>query len=117
MRLAAVFWVLWKATNNVSSEKKRMKSPTEIVSSLLLFISYWEGLQNLESCNELEQGVAVLKTLALVSSTRPAARRPGESGDPRWCDQLKIITVTRMLFDLANDIGIFASDVFVIIYI
>lgn len=42
-----------------------MKSPTEIVSSLLLFISYWEGLQNLESCNELEQGVAVLKTLAL----------------------------------------------------
>ena len=63
--LAAVFWALWKGRNNVCSEKKRTKSPTEIISSLRLFISYWAGLHNPESCNELEQGAEVLKTLAL----------------------------------------------------
>jgi hypothetical protein len=55
--LAAVCWEIWQARNNVCFEKKRIRSPTEIICSTSPFLKYWAGLQKEEGKATLEAGV------------------------------------------------------------
>ena len=54
-----------RARKNVCFEKKRIKSPTEILCSPCAFLTYRAGFQNLENQQHLEQGAEALKEMAL----------------------------------------------------
>jgi hypothetical protein len=42
--LAAVIWAIWRTRNAACFDKKRVKSPTEIVCLICSFLTYWAGL-------------------------------------------------------------------------
>lgn len=59
--LAAICWAMC----NICFERKRIRSPTEIICSISSFISYWAELQQEEDKKTLEAGAEILKTTAL----------------------------------------------------
>ena len=46
--LVAICWAIWRVRNTVCFEKKRVKSPSEIVCMMCSFFTYWAGLQQVE---------------------------------------------------------------------
>ncbi|KAF8647539.1 hypothetical protein HU200_065347 [Digitaria exilis] len=47
--LASICWAIWKARNNICFQKKKIRSPTEIICSITSFLSYWEGAEALKT--------------------------------------------------------------------
>jgi hypothetical protein len=64
--LATFCWSIWLMRNNVCFEKKKVRSPTEIICSTSAFLKYWAGLQDEEGKILLETGAEALKNAALL---------------------------------------------------
>jgi hypothetical protein len=64
--LAAFCWAIWLARNNVCFEKKKIRSPTEIICSASAFLKYWARLQKEVGKTMLEAGAEALKSAALL---------------------------------------------------
>ena len=63
--LAAICWSIWRSRNNVCFEKKKIRSPTEIICLASSFIVFWTELQKAENPNSLVAGAEALKNMAL----------------------------------------------------
>jgi len=63
--LAAVCWAIWRTRNSVCFDKKRIKSPTEIVCMICSFLIYWAGMLNDGLKQQVVQGAEAVKTAAL----------------------------------------------------
>jgi len=68
--LSAVCWAIWRTRNSVCFDKKRIKSPTEIVCMMCSFLIYWagmlkDGLKQQVIQGEMIQGAKILKMVAL----------------------------------------------------
>jgi hypothetical protein len=63
--LTAVIWAIWRTNNDVCFDKKRIKSPTEIVCLICSFLTYWTGLLKEDLRNQVIQGAEVVKASAL----------------------------------------------------
>jgi len=63
--LAAICWSIWRSRNNVCFEKKKIRSPTEIICLASSFIVFWTELQKAENRNSLVAGAEALKNMAL----------------------------------------------------
>ena len=70
IRLAALWWAIWKTQNNIFFEKKLISSQTEIVCLASSFLNYWAGLQAGQSKEELERGAATILKTALHFHTQ-----------------------------------------------
>ncbi|KAM3254951.1 hypothetical protein ACQJBY_048402 [Aegilops geniculata] len=77
--LAAVCWAIWLARNRATFEKKKIKTPFEIVFSMVSFLLYWAGLQKEEGLKELRSGAEMVRasTVRLMKMCE-AVRRPIE---------------------------------------
>jgi hypothetical protein len=75
--LAAICWAIWQARNNVCFERKKIRSPTEIICSASSLLKYWAGLQKGEEKEMLEAGADTLKNAALHH--HPREQEQGES--------------------------------------
>jgi len=42
--LSAVCWAIWRVRNTVCFDKKRIKTPTEIIFMMCSFLTYWVGM-------------------------------------------------------------------------
>ena len=62
---AAICWAIWITRNAISFERKKCRSPTEIICLAASFVSYWAGLQNPSYKMVLESGAEALKNIAL----------------------------------------------------
>jgi hypothetical protein len=76
--LAAICWAMWKSCNSISFEKKRFRSPTEIIFLASSFLKYWAGLQKEEEKITLEEGGEAMKNAALLHR-----RQEQDQGEPR----------------------------------
>jgi len=63
--LAAVVWAIWRTRNNVCFNKKKMRSPSEIVCLICSFLAYWTGLFKEDLKEQVIQGAEVVKSTAL----------------------------------------------------
>jgi hypothetical protein len=63
--LATVVWAIWRTRNNVCFNKKKMRSPTEIVCLICSFLAYWTGLFKEDLKEQVIQGAEVVKSTAL----------------------------------------------------
>ena len=63
--LAAVIWAIWRPRNAVCFDKKRVKSPIEIVCLICSFLTYWTGLLKEDLKDQVIQGAEVVKSAAL----------------------------------------------------
>jgi hypothetical protein len=63
--LAAVIWAIWRTRNVVCFNKKRVKSPTEIVCLICSFLTYWTGLLEEGLKDQVIQGAKLVKASAL----------------------------------------------------
>jgi hypothetical protein len=78
--LAAVCWAIWKLRNRACFEHKLIKSPSELISFVVVFINYWVGLHNSPDAENIRAGAASLLQLASGASTPPpppAEDQPG----------------------------------------
>jgi hypothetical protein len=64
--------------NNVCFERKKIRSPTEIICSASAFLKYWAGLQDEEGKTLLEAGAEALKNVALLHHPQEQ-----DHGEPR----------------------------------
>jgi hypothetical protein len=64
--LAAVCWAIWHIRNVVCFDNKRVKSPTEIVSMICSFLTYWAGLLKENLRQQVNRGAEAVKTAALL---------------------------------------------------
>ncbi|KAF8691945.1 hypothetical protein HU200_039996 [Digitaria exilis] len=46
--LASFCWAIWKTRNDICFDRKRVRSPTEVVCTLSSFLLYWAGLQTIK---------------------------------------------------------------------
>jgi hypothetical protein len=76
--LVANCWAIWQARNNACFERKKTRSPTEIICSISSFLKYWAGLQKEKGKAMLEAGAEVLKNTALLHHPRDQ-----DQGEPR----------------------------------
>jgi hypothetical protein len=75
--------------NNVCFEKKKVRSPTEIICSTSAFLKYWAGLQNEEGKILLEAGAEALKNAALLHHPQGA-----DHDEPKGWNGAAAVTVT-----------------------
>jgi hypothetical protein len=78
--LAAFCWSIWLMRNNVCFEKKKVRSPTEIICSTSAFLKYWAGLQDEEGKILLETGAEALKNAALLHHPQAPDRDEPRTG-------------------------------------
>jgi hypothetical protein len=78
--LAAICWALWQARNLVCFEKKKIRSPTEIICRASSFLIYWAGLQQEEAKAILEVGAEALKEA--LHHHHPQAEDTADQADP-----------------------------------
>jgi hypothetical protein len=78
--LAAIYWAIWQARNNVCFERKKIRSPTEIICSTSSFLKYWAGLQKGEEKEMLEVGAEALKNAALHHHPQEQEQEESRSG-------------------------------------
>jgi hypothetical protein len=76
--LAASCWAIWQARYNACFEKKKTRSPTEIICSISSFLKYWADLQKEGGKAMLEAGAEVLKNAALLHHPKDQ-----DQGEPR----------------------------------
>lgn len=65
MGLAAVCWAIWRTRNAVCFDKKRIKSPIEIMCDVLIF-TYWSELHKSELEKQVLQDAETIKMIALL---------------------------------------------------
>jgi len=63
--LAAICWAIWLTRNAISFERKKCRSPIEIICLAASFMAYWAGLQNPGDKMVLESGAEAMKNTAL----------------------------------------------------
>jgi hypothetical protein len=66
VELAAICWAIWQSRNNICFEKKKIRSPTEIICMASSFLKYWVGLQKEEEKIILEEGAEAMKNATLL---------------------------------------------------
>jgi hypothetical protein len=68
MGIAAVFWPFGRPGLQCILDKKRIKSPTEIICVMCSFITYWAGpgLRKSEMEKQILQGEETIKAIALL---------------------------------------------------
>ena len=76
--LAAICWAIWLTRNAISFERKKCRSPTEIICLAASFIAYWAGLQNPGDKMVLESGTEAMKNIALFF--HPQEAPPEDAG-------------------------------------
>jgi hypothetical protein len=76
--LAAICWGLWQTRNAVYFEKKKIRSPVEIICLASSYLIYWAGLQKDEDKASIEMGAEALKEAALLH--HPQARPQQDQG-------------------------------------
>jgi hypothetical protein len=69
---------LWQTRNAVCFEKKKIRSPVEIICLASSYLNYWAGLQKDEDKTSIEMGAEALKEAALLH--HPQARPQQRSG-------------------------------------
>ena len=81
MALGAVTWSIWPAQNSATFEKKMIKSPFEIVFTVVSFLLHWAGLQAGDDLKELRAGVKMIRngTLMLMRTCDAAVKIGGSS--------------------------------------
>jgi hypothetical protein len=69
--LAAICWAIWKLRNRACFEHKLIKSPSELISFVVVFINYWVGLHNSPDAENIRAGAASLLRLAAGATSTP----------------------------------------------
>jgi hypothetical protein len=76
--LAAICWAMWQSRNNICFEKKKIRSPVEIICLASSVIKYWAGLQKEEDKDILMEGAEALKNATLLHHSQDQ-----EQGEPQ----------------------------------
>jgi len=63
--LSAVCWAIWRVRNAVCFDKKRIKTPTEIIFMTYSFLTYWVGMLKDDLKQQVIQGAKAVKMVAL----------------------------------------------------
>ena len=59
--LCAITWSIWLARNRATFENKMIKSPFEIVFTVVFFLLYWAGLQGGDDVKQLRAGAEMIR--------------------------------------------------------
>jgi hypothetical protein len=78
--LSAVCWALWKTRNAICFDKKRIRSPTEIICLASSFLTFWAGLHNDGNKKLPEEGAKALKEAARAFHTHAVAPEDHRAG-------------------------------------
>jgi hypothetical protein len=76
--LAAICWAIWQSRNSICFEKKKIRSPVEIICLASSFVKYWAGLQKEEDKSILDGGPEAIKNAALLHHSQQQ-----HHGEPR----------------------------------
>jgi hypothetical protein len=63
--------------NDICFEKKRLKSPTEIICLICSFLTYWTGLLKEDLKDQVSKGAEAVKTTALFFHGQDAKKSQG----------------------------------------
>jgi hypothetical protein len=78
--LAAMCWALWQSRNKICFDKKKIRSPVEIICLASSVIKYWAGLQGEEDKVILMEGAEALKDAALLHHSQDQDQGEPQAG-------------------------------------
>jgi hypothetical protein len=78
--LAAICWAMWKSRNSISFEKKRFRSPTEIICLASSFLKYWAGLKKKRRRSPWRKGAKLWRMRRCYITGKSKTKTRGSQG-------------------------------------